>query len=61
MVTTRPGIANSKKIAKKFKNLENTIIPSFQVKIGWERPKKGEKKNHSDGFLPDREYKISKK
>ena len=55
-VTTRPGIANSKKIAKKFKNLENTIIPSFQVKIRWERPRKREnKKNHSDGFLPDRE------
>ena len=52
-VPTRPGIANSKKIAKQFKNLENTIIPSFQVKIRWERPRKREnKKNHSDGFLP---------
>ena len=36
-------------------------MASFQAKIGWERPKKGEKKNHSDGFLPDREQKISKK
>ena len=53
---------NSKKIAKKFKNLENSITPSFQAKIGWERPRKREnKKNHSDGFLPDRESKIPKK
>ena len=55
-VPTRPGIENSKKIVKKFKNLENTIIPSFQVKIGWERPRKREnKKNKFDGYLPDRE------
>ena len=61
-VPTRPGIENSKKIAKKFKNLENTIIPSFQVKIGWESPRKREnKKNKSDGFLPNREQKIPKK
>ena len=32
------GIENSKKIEKKFKNLENTIIASFQAKIGWKRP-----------------------
>ena len=31
-VSTRLGIENSKKIAKKFKNLENTIIASFQAK-----------------------------
>ena len=43
-VPTRPGKANSKKTAKKFKNLENTIIPSFQVQIGWERPRKRENK-----------------
>ena len=37
-----------------FKNLENTIIASFQEKIGWERPRKREnKKNISDVFLPD--------
>ena len=42
------------KKAKKFKKLENTIIPSFEAKIGWERPKKREnKKNHSDVFQPD--------
>ena len=38
MGPTRPGIKNSKKIAKKFKKLEHTIIASFQTKIGWERP-----------------------
>ena len=39
---------------KKFKKLENTIIASFQTKIGWERPKKREnKKNRSDVFLPN--------
>ena len=33
---------NSKKIAKKFKKLENTIIASFQAEIGWERLRKRE-------------------
>ena len=28
-------------------------MASFQAKIGWERPKKREKKNHSDEFLQD--------
>ena len=43
-----------KKKEKNFKILENTIIASFQAKIGWERPRKREnKKNRSDGFLPD--------
>ena len=32
------------KIAKKFKKFENTIIVSFQAKIGWERWRKREKK-----------------
>ena len=41
---TQPVIENSKKIAKKFKNLENTIIASFQAKIGWERRRKIENK-----------------
>ena len=35
---------NSKKIAKKFKKLVNTIIASFQAKIGCERLRKREKK-----------------
>ena len=43
-VPTRREIENSKTIAKKFKKLKNTITGSFQAKIGWERPKKGEKK-----------------
>ena len=43
-VLTRPVIENSKKIAKKFKKLENTIIASFQAKICWQRLRKGEKK-----------------
>ena len=43
-----------KKIVKKFKKLQNTIIASFQAKIGWERPRKGEnKKNRSDVCQPD--------
>ena len=41
---TRPIIENSKKIAKKFKKLENIIIVSFQAKIGQERLRKNEKK-----------------
>ena len=51
---TRPVIENSKKIAKKLKDLENTILASFQAKIGWERLRKREKaKNRSVVFLPD--------
>ena len=41
---TRPIIENSKKIEKKFKKLENTIIVSFQAKIGQERLRKNEKR-----------------
>ena len=41
---TRPIIENSKKIAKKFKKLENTIIVSFQAKIGQERLRNNGKK-----------------
>ena len=37
-----------KKKAKNIKNLENTIIASFQGKICWQRLRKGEKKNRSD-------------
>ena len=33
-VSTRLGIENFKKIAENFKKLENTIIASFQAKIG---------------------------
>ena len=41
-VPTRREIENSKKIAKKFKKLKNTIMASFQVKTGWKRPRKRE-------------------
>ena len=42
---------NSQKIAKK---LKNTIMASFQAKIGWKRLRKGENKNYrSVLFLPD--------
>ena len=44
-VSTRRVIENSKKIAKKFKKLKNTITTSFQAKIGWKRLRKRENKN----------------
>ena len=34
-----------KKIAKKFKELKNTIMASFQEKIGWKTQRKGENRN----------------
>ena len=53
-VSTRLGIENFKKIAEKFKKLENTIIASFQAKIGWERRRRIEnKKNRSNVFVPE--------
>ena len=33
-VPTQPVIKNSKKIAKKFKKVKNTIMASFEAKIG---------------------------
>ena len=45
---------NSKKIAKKFKKLKNTIMASFQAKIGLKRPRKREKKNYCfASYLPN--------
>ena len=42
------------KIAKKFKKLKNTIIASFQDKIGWKTQGKRENKNYYYiSFLPD--------
>ena len=42
------------KITIKFKKSKNTIIASFQAKIGWEWPRKRKhKKNRSDVYLPD--------
>ena len=37
-----------------FKNLENTIIGSFEEKIGWERPRKRENKKKSFRCVPSR-------
>ena len=51
-----PGIENSKKIAKKFKNFKNTIMASFQAKIKLERLGKRENKKNR----PDRNKKNSK-
>ena len=51
---TRRVIENSKKIAKKFKKLRNTITASFQSKIGWKRLRNRENKNYrSLSFLHD--------
>ena len=53
-VSTRCVIENSKQIAKKFKKIKNTIVPSFQAKIGRKRLRKRENKNYpSVPFLPD--------
>ena len=53
-VPTRCEIENSKKIAKKFKDLKNTINASFQAKIGWKRPRKREYKIYRYvSFQPD--------
>ena len=50
-VPTRPVIENSKKIAKK---LKNTIMDSFQAKIGWNSLRKSENNNYrSVPFQPD--------
>ena len=45
-VPTQSVIENSKKIAKKFKKLKNTIMASFKAKIGWKRSRKRENKNY---------------
>ena len=41
-VLARCEIENSKKITKKFKKLKNTIMNSFQAKIGWKKMRKRE-------------------
>ena len=38
-VPTQRVIGNSKKIAKKLEKLNNTIMASFQAKVGWKRPR----------------------
>ena len=39
-VPTQSVIENSKKIAKKFNKLKDSVMASFQAKIGWKRPRK---------------------
>ena len=46
-IPTQLVIENSKKIAKKFKKSENTIIASFRTKLGWEKLRKRENKKKS--------------
>ena len=42
--------------------LTNTIMASFQAKIGWKRMRKRENKNYSYlSFVPDAQQKIPKK
>ena len=45
-IPTQRVIENSKKIAKKFKKLKNSIMDSFQAKIRPKRQRKREKKNN---------------
>ena len=50
-VPTRCVIENSKKITKKF---INTIMDTFQAKIGWNSPRERKNKNYSSvPFQPD--------
>ena len=52
-VPTQREIEIFKRVAKKFRKLKNTIMASFQSKIGWKRPRKTENKNQrSVSFLP---------
>ena len=44
-VPTRRVRENSKKIAKKFNKLKDTVVASFADKIGWKRPRKRKNKN----------------
>ena len=55
-------IENSNKIAKKFKNLKNATMASFQAKIGSKRMRKRENENyHYVSFLPDAKFEIPTK
>ena len=55
-------LENSKKIAKKFKKLDNTIMGPFRAKKGWKGMKKGENTNYRFvPFLPGAEKKMLKK
>ena len=56
------GYRKFEKDNKKTRKLKNTIMASFQAKIGWKRLRKRENKNYiSVTFLPDGLEKIPKK
>ena len=58
----RGKIENYKKLANRFKKLKNTIMSSFQAKIGWKWQRKRKNKIYpSVSFLLDPKYKIPKK
>ena len=53
-VPTRRVIENSKKKAKKFKKVKNSVMALFQAKVGRKRLGKRENRNYrSVPFLPD--------
>ena len=53
-VPTQRVIENSKKIAKKFEKLNNTVMASLKAKIGWKRPRNRKNINYrSDPILHD--------
>ena len=53
---------SKKKKAKKLKKFKNSIMASFQAKIGLKRPRMRENKNYrSVPFRPDAKLKIPKK
>ena len=52
-VPTRCVIENSKKIAKKFKKLKNTIMASFQAETGRKRLRERNKNYRFVSFRPD--------
>ena len=53
-ISSKNRLENSQEIVKKFKELKNTILASFQAKIGLKTMRKRENKNYrSVPFLPD--------
>ena len=53
-ISSKNRLENSQEIVKKFKGLKNTILASFQAKIGLKTMRKRENKNYrSVPFLPD--------
>ena len=51
---------NSKKIARKFKKLKNTIMAPFPAKIGWQRMRNRENKNFHSIPFPTRNRNFQK-